>query len=235
MNITSDLVLAAILILAAVIGRKRGFVKTVFGLFGSVIAFVASFFLCRPFGSFLEEKIFLPRLSERFLSSLEEVSGTVRDQLNFSSLPETSGVSDLLKRFGTNASAVSSAASGQSTAQAVAEKVVSPFSHMISIAAAFFIVFIAVTLLLKLAEVLLDLVAKIPGLKFSNHLLGLIAGLVWGVLLVAILSALLSELAPFIQSAASPFFRDFDPEKTFLLRFFRHFDFLGAVRHVLNQ
>ncbi len=79
MNIICDVLLVLVIVLCAFFGRRKGFVKTFFDLFGTILAFFAAFFLNKPFAAFLSEKIFHPPLSNRFTESLRKAAGSIQE------------------------------------------------------------------------------------------------------------------------------------------------------------
>lgn len=75
--------------------------------------------------------------------------------------------------------------------QSMAEKM----SHFIVSGITFFILLVLIALFLNLIIRALDIVAKLPGLKGVNHLLGMLAGLVKGLIIIWLLMYLISIFA----------------------------------------
>ncbi len=233
MNIICDVLIVAVIVLCAVVGRHKGFVKTFFDLFGTILALLAAFFLNKPLASFLSEKIFHPMLSNRFTESLKKAAGSIQEKLDFSDLPLTQPVKDVLSRFHTDADAVGEAASnadrGGDVSRQVADSVTAPFANVLSAVVAFIVIFLASILVIRLLALAFDWIAKLPVLRTCNHALGLAVGLATGVLLAILLASLFSALEPVLQSRPEAFWNSFEADDTVVLRFFAKFDFMDLV------
>ncbi|MBR3836663.1 MAG: CvpA family protein [Clostridia bacterium] len=231
MNILIDLLLLAILILCIWMGKKRGFIKSFFGFFGSIIAFFLTSLFAKPLGSFFSSAFFYPFLRQRFLTVLSQEIGQSASGIDFSALPES--CQQLLARFGTDAEAIAdhvataSQTVGDAAADTVSGFVALPLADAASYALAFFLLFVVFSVAVRIAVHLLDLISKLPILNFSNRFLGLLAGALQGFFLVLVLSAILVSAAPWIGSSPNPFLASFDPEQTYLLKFLSGFDFFG--------
>lgn len=228
MNIVVDLFLVLVIALCALIGKKRGFIKTFFGFFGTLLSFVLTSLISRPVSNVLSETLVYPFLKEHFLSSLADAAGQEVASLDFSRLPE--GADAVFSRYGAAAESIRERiASGiQETGEALAEKVsemvVRPFADSVSYAISFLVLFLVLAILIRLAVKVLDLISKLPGLNFSNRFLGFGIGLIWGFVIALVIAHVLTLAAPAIQGNESAFFSSFDPEKTYLLRFLKHLD-----------
>lgn len=233
MNILCDFFLLAVVVVCAVLGRKNGFVKTVFDLFGTLISFCVAWFLHDPLAGFLDQNVFRPFLAGRFLSALQESTGLSPDRIDLGNLPATQAVADLLSRFHTDPAGVGSAADAASGAgdvlRTAAETVVSPLSSLLAAVSAFVALLLVSFALIRILAAVFDWISRLPVLKTCNKALGLVAGLLLGLLIVFLLSAVLSAAAPLVHSLPGPFWQDFDPERTYVLRFFARFDFLQFI------
>lgn len=231
MNILIDLLLLVILILCILMGKKRGFIKSFFGFFGSLIAFFLTSLLAKPLGSFFSSAFLYPFLRQRFLTALSQEIGQGVSGIDFAGLPES--CQQILARFGTDAEAIAdhvataSQTVGDAAADAAAQFVALPLADAASYALAFFLLFVVFSVAIRIAVHLLDLVSKLPLLNFSNRFLGLLAGALQGFFLVLVLSAILVYAAPWIESSPNPFLASFDPEQTYLLKFLSGIDFFG--------
>ena len=233
MNLICDGLIVAVVILCAVIGRKRGFIKTFFGLFENIVSFLIALFLARPVGNFLSERVVSPAMEKLFVRTIAQKAGVAAENVDWFHLPDA--CLEFLKRFGVSLDFVRETATqkagetGEKVAYSVASAATAPVAAAIGYAAAFILLFVACLLLVKLIIKLLDLAARLPGLKFSNRLLGLLIGAVQGVFLAYLLAVLLVHIAPGLQSADASFLRQFDPDQTVVIRFLNRFDFFSLI------
>ena len=231
MNFIIDLLLLAIPVLCILEGKRRGFIKTFFGFFGSIIAFFLTSLFAGPLGSFISSAFFYPFLRQRFLTALSQEIGQSAAVIDFAALPEN--CHKLLARFGTDADAIAdhvasaSQTAGEAAADAASQFVALPLADAASYALAFFLLFVIFSVVVRIAVHLLDLVSKLPILNFSNRFLGLLAGALQGFFLSMVLSVILVAAAPWISSSPNPFLSSFDPDQTYLLRYLSSFDFFG--------
>ncbi len=232
MNILADLILVAVIALCAFIGRKNGFVKTIFSFFSSIVAFIVASLLSRPIGAFLGENVFYPFFEKHVLTALSEGAGKSVAEIDFSALPEACKA--VLSRFQVTEEALkgflaeSGQTAGQATADAVGRYVAEPIAHSVGVAVAFAALFIVSLILLRILSRALDLISKLPVLNFSNRTLGLVIGLVFGLFIAFLLSGILSLSEPMLQGVENAFFQAFDVEETVLLKLFSKVDLLSV-------
>ncbi|MBR2634168.1 MAG: CvpA family protein [Clostridia bacterium] len=231
MNILCDLLIVAIVVLCAVVGKKQGFIKAFFGLFGSLISFVLASVIARPVGSFLGSRVISPVLKEYFSDVLTEAVGTAAEQIDFSQLPPA--CDEILRKFGTDTASIAAFLEAKSegagnTVGEVSSWVVEPLASGAGFALAFIVLFVAFLIAIRIAVRVLDLISKLPILNFSNHFLGLGMGLLWGLFLAVLLSSVLDLAAPLIQENSTAFFRNFDPEGTVLIKWLSRLDLLDT-------
>lgn len=231
MNLILDLIILVVFLICLWRGHKNGFIKSFFGLFGSIAAFILSSLFAGPLGTFLGESFFSPVMEKYLLSALSERIGTAVENLDFSALP--SSCDDILSRFGVTAESVKemlvseSATVGQSAVEQLSETVILPGSVSIGYAVAHIVLFIVLSIAIRFAVKALDLVAKLPVLNFSNKTLGVLMGAVWGLFLAIIFSCVLVYLEPMMQGSENGFSSAFDIEQTYLIRFLSKIDLLG--------
>ena len=217
-----DTVVAALIVGFAVVGVSRGFVKTFFGLFGFLIAIVLALFLAPPLAAFLRERVFEPALTSFFLKRLSEETMQSADKIDFSALPE--GAVALFDRFGTSPAELAQKlveagkTAGQELAQSLASAAVARAAETLSHAVAFFSIFAVSSVLVAILTRVLDLVAKVPGLKFPNRVLGLLAGIAEGLALAYVFAHVSALLEPTLQGSGITWLCDFSVEKTYLIR-----------------
>ncbi len=218
-----DLVALAIIVCCAAIGYSRGFIKTFFGLFGFVIAIVLALLLAAPLAEFLREKLIEPALSSLFLDKLSKETMQSPAEVDFSALP--AGALALFSRFGISPEALANRIleagtnMGQELARSLAEAAVSRAAVTLSHAVAFISVFVLSSVVIKILTRVLDLVAKVPGLHFSNRVFGLLAGIGEGLALAYVYAHVLALLQPTMQGSDIAWLNHFSVESTYLVRF----------------
>lgn len=228
-NILADLLLVLAMVVCTFVGKARGFIKTFFGFFGSLIAFVASTFLSRPVGNFLMEKIILPPMRDFVKSKAAEIVGSGAEGLESGAL--LSAGDEFFSRFGVNTEQVKTYADemgsegAENLTDVLAEYIASPLASAVGVALAFILLFIVFAVLIRVLVKVFDLIARLPILNFSNRFLGAGVGFLWGVLIAVLLATALTILTPTIQSSENPFLSGFSPEKTYLLRFLNKIQF----------
>lgn len=232
MNLLVDLLLVIVVSLSVWIGRRNGFIRTFFSLFGSVISFILSSLLSKPLGAWLSEHCFLPILKEQFLSGLQKASETAVEHLDFSNLPASA--QSLLSRFGVNFESVremvsqQSASTAENMADYVATSVVQPIAETAGVALAFVALFILCSVLVRILVRVLDLISRLPILNFSNRFLGMAAGALYGLFIAFLASCLLGLLEGYIRQSDVLFFQSFALNETVLARFLCNPEFLSV-------
>lgn len=183
-----DLITVLIIVISAFLGRKRGFIRTFFNLFGTLVAYLAASILSKPIGSWIAKVFLEPSLGMMIAEKRA---------------PEYAEYS----------------------LQMLASYVSAPIGKMI----AFVLLFVGVYVLLRFAVRFFDLVAKLPILNFSNRTLGLVAGILWGIVLAVLFSfAVRLFFCAFPDAVANAY----DViERTYLIRFFSGLDILGYFLH----
>lgn len=228
MNILFDILIVLIVLLSALVGKKRGFIKTFFGFFESVLSFVIASFLARPIGSFLCDRFLEPAILKYFVRAFLKTSGEISSEISFDTLSKAS--QEFLLRFRIDGEIFNSffSKAGESVSESLENVfmvIAEPISKSISYAIAFFALFIVISFLLRIVIKLADLVSKLPFLNFSNHFLGLVAGLLWGIVLAFAFSYLVVLIEPFLQS--TEIFRNYSTEDTVILKLLSGFHFLS--------
>ncbi len=174
-SIIADVIIAVVLLLAMVVGAKRGLLQSLAG----VIIVVAAFFGASWLANTLAEPV-----AQWMRPMLEEyIQETVSQQ------QQTADVEELLRSFQFDGATLQQQIedvmqqitdTGASMVDAVADSVTLSIAH----AAVFVVAFLVLVLVLWLVMLPLKLMTKLPGLHAINTIGGGALGLVWGVLLV---------------------------------------------------
>lgn len=203
-----DLIVAAVLLLLVMKGKKRGFVLTLCGLLAVFVAFfgaaLLSDLMCEPVGR-LVQPVVEDSVSRVLTQAVQDVNNSLTLQQVLTALEGSSlyqafapGLAGAVDRGLLEVTSTAAAAVAAYIAREIARVVL------------FVVAFVVVLLAWNLLARALDLAFHLPVLSTVNALMGAAAGLAEGVVLVFIAVWLLEE--NFIPRAAV--------EHTYLLRFF---------------
>lgn len=196
----SDLILLVILLVNSIIGWRRGFSRTLFGLLGSFISFVAAVVAAKLAAPYMAQFLITPIVGDVFRqqaqAALQEggAQAAADGQSLFASLSGTLQRlldSDLLA----GASQPLQTAAGQAAAS---------MSESLAYFLLFFIFLAAFSFLFRLIGEALHLVAKATPLGAVDALGGGAAGLVWGLALCLLILWALARFSPALFSELGP-------------------------------
>ena len=179
MSLIIDLIIVAIILLFTFLGYKRGLIKVAIKLCTFIIAIIVAFVLYKPISNVVIENTGID----------ESIETAITDRI----LPEGASVDEEVELSNDLPSVILK--NGENTVQSIATS----FSNTIIEAVCFFIIFIAVKIILKFITALADLIAKLPILKQINALGGTIYGVLEGLFLVFVGFAIISLIAPLID------------------------------------
>lgn len=211
-----------LLVLAAIDGYRRGFVRSLIHLVGCVCALALAALLARPVAGAVFDGFFREPVEQKIVSFWEENASADGLQQALDSLPGP--VKNLMQANGIGSaeevlSAVGAAGeeSAASVAAAVTDKVVGPLCEFFLAAIAFLILFLLLMIVVSILARLVSGLFKAPVLRQLNGVLGVVLGLVQGLLFlfvgVLVLEAAAGAADP--GSALSPQ----TLEETVLVRF----------------
>lgn len=234
MSLILDLIILLIAGLTIFFAAKNGFVKTFLSAASALIALVIVFLFTSPLTGALEKSAFgnaIHDSTESFLDQLVEVQPT--DGGYTLANDPNSELSSLLDSVGIDKDALSEWMSehiGQTQEHFreelidfIADRATSLLLRALSIAVLFFGSFIA----LKLLSILLtSVIEKIPFVRGTNRILGLVLGILLALLHVFVFCAVVRVLLDTASMAGWTALSGFDPEKTFLFRLIGNIPFL---------
>lgn len=208
MNFVLDIILLAIIALSVVSGYKKGFVKTLFHMTRTVLAFLAAAAFTR----------YLAPYVKRYL-----LPGAPPPEPAASSGAQD-GIAGMLEGIGQDL-----LASGK-------EAVAGTVREILANAVAFLILFLAALILLKIVELVVSLVFRLPLLKETNKVLGLFMGFLSGLFLAAVFCMVAEMAIPYLNDLENPVFKNLNPEQgTILYRHFCAFDLFGRIKEWIFQ
>lgn len=213
MNINAiivDVAAVAIILVSALLGRRRGFIKTLSWL----IAIALSLYLASSFADIaapvVSEKYVVPHLTSEVEKNIEaENEPAPQNPSEYSEFFKNIGIPDGII---TDATGEISKAISQNFTEpltALVHNIAYKLTRTVLFVVFFLILLLVISLLLKVV----NLAAKIPALNFINKTLGLILGLILGYLIVIILSFILNKTGTFLTGEIL--------ENTYVLKFLR--------------
>ncbi len=195
MHIVLDILLVAIVVVAVVIGARRGFFKSVMGLVGIVLAVVLMASFAAPLASAVDDAVIRPWAVDRAIEAqgvsaetptadldLARVDTALSDYLNI----DISGVDEIPETVGEYLNAIF---------------LVNGITLAISKALAAVLIFVVSMLGLWILSFLLKPILKLPVLRQCNGLLGAAIGAVNAVIILLILATAIYLIGVTSQSA----------------------------------
>lgn len=188
LSLLLDLAILIVLLYCILSGARRGFVLTLCSLIAVLVALSGGWYLSVHYSYLLEEKL-EPVLTEKLLSSQDTDPAQTGSQDAGSLLesypqPIRERISEQVKGF------------RDATVQEIAGSLASVLSRSIC----FLLGFVCILLLWNILSHALNLVAKLPVLRQLNHLLGGVAGLLKGILILMVARWALCDLLGWIPA-----------------------------------
>lgn len=202
MAIIIDLVLLSLFIFAVILGRRRGFIRSVMGLASFVLSGLVAVLFSSGVASLFEKQLtgfFSDRINDWLLGIREGLAAGASDAEFLSGLPESFTV--LAGAFGIDSDKMSQklaelGGNGEEAIGHLSTYIAEPIGHTVALALSFLLLFLAASIVCRLIFRALNLVAKMPVLHAINSLGGALIGIVYGFLWVWILCFVLSAFGP---------------------------------------
>lgn len=192
-SILLDVITVAVVILFAMIGMRRGFIKSVVRLLGFAVSVVASALVSSPVAQWIYNEMLYEQLEAIVAQKVQEgvaaASATLADQINavLATLPQ--GVQNLLTVYGVDASGMAGAAQTNETlVPTIMDQIISPLCVAALQLIVFLVLFLVLFLVIRLLGKVIDKIfASLPVIKQINGLLGGVLGFAEGVLVLFVL------------------------------------------------
>ena len=186
------ILVAAILLLHILNGRRRGLVKTVFSLFSVIVAMVVTATVAPMLSKqlqnnetvyvFVEDKV--TASLDVYIEDMEESSVAVQNEV-IQGLPLPEAVKDMLVE-NKNAEVYQAMA-----VEGLRDYVIKYITGVVINAGSFIVVFIVVNIAIRILAVLLDIISKLPVLNTLNKTGGAVIGFLQGMLVIWLLCIVL--------------------------------------------
>ena len=198
MGVIWDIILLAIIALCAFLAYRKGLIGTLFGLLGTVVAFVGAWMLSNPVGVWIDQSFVRAPVRNMVLSTLsgspvlkyEEALANLDVAAQIRSMPEA--LQSLLSSEEIVAHASSISGNTLEAKNQLIDSIVNPISATISTAIAFVALFVVLLIACSLlSKVLTALCGLLPLGKKVNAIGGAICGGIKGCIIVLVVTAVL--------------------------------------------
>lgn len=204
-----DVILAAIFVLFAISGAKRGLIKSVCGMLVTIAAILIAVNFHAPVAEYFRHSVVYRQLKDNLNGKVEAYVANSMDEEKLGTLLDDAptGITALFAGFGIGTDEVRAkyAELVQNGEAQIAEKlsdyIVEPAAKTLSDALAVLVVFLAALVLLNLAVWLLDLIFKLPVLHFANQFGGFVFGLAAGLLVAFLFCTAVHIALPYLPGA----------------------------------
>lgn len=194
MSILLDGIVVAVVVLFALLGLRKGFIKSLAGLIGAIAALIVALTVSRFAAEWIFNAWIRTPLLETITRSLTESGATTAEGI-VEALPGY--LQNLLGWAGGETASLNSAiASSSDTVARVLVTVLSPAIINLLMIVLTIVLFVIFLLLIRLLLRLLNKVAQAPILRQVNGLLGFLFGIGKGILIVWLLCALVAVVVP---------------------------------------
>ena len=186
-----DVIVLAVIIIAAIIGRKKGLTVCLLNVLSVVLALIVAFCLYKPIGnSVIKNTKIKENLKQSIQTKIPLNDADFSIQTN-SNLPAP--VKKYIESVSKNATEEKDKKI-DSTADSLADGVI--------YIAVFLVIFIVVRAILLVVKILSKVINKLPVLKQIDHIGGTICGAIEGILITYAILAVISIISPILEETA---------------------------------
>ncbi len=202
MSLFLDFIIVLVFVLCIITGVKRGFIRSVMGIVIVVAAIIGSIKFTPKVAEYLNKNYITPGITSKVEKSIDSVvNGVESVDLKKLFSEKSQALTDILEKFGVEFDDArdyyeKEAEKSDDPEKKIAGFIAKPLADTVSKAAAFALLFIAISAVLGIILIIVDLLANIPILKEINKSLGLIFGLIKGALYSWGLSLIFCSLLP---------------------------------------
>lgn len=194
-----DGAMIVLFLVMVLIGRRRGFIKTIAGVAAFVVALALAAMLGGPVSEFVYGRTVEPAVVNSIDAQVGEGSAAA-EKLDLALVDMPNFVTNILKNAQIESGAdlmekLSGAQEGETVAQSISRQVVSPVVIPLLKVLCSLLLFLAVLIVVTILFKAFNVVAKLPLLKQLNKSLGALAGAVLGVLWVFFAVSVLQVIA----------------------------------------
>lgn len=183
-----DIIIIAILVIAVLIGKKRGLTVCLVNIFSLIIAFIIAFMLYKPVANLIIQNTDIDDNLKTIIKSNIPISDTNLSVEASSNLPNK------MQEYINNTTT-----SINQTKDEAIEKVANDITEQVINVISFLGIFVIVRAALLLVKLVSKIINKLPILKQVNDLGGAICGFIEGAILVYTIFAVISIAAPTLK------------------------------------
>lgn len=198
-----DAVVVIIIAVTAIVGYRRGFIRTIIQLVGCVVAFVLALSLSNTVSSMVYDGMLRDGLHEKIETAWSE---TVVEGAAQTLTEQTETIFDTLPKFvqvaldtETITQGIRDSVGNDQTGTAVADYLVDDLIRPVMVAVirfvAFLILFAILMLLIRLLEKLMKPLTKLPLIRQTDGLLGAVVGLIKGAIFALVAVTIMQLIA----------------------------------------
>ncbi len=203
-----DIVFVALIILLAVIGLYKGFLKSAISVVGTAASALIAFVIAEPFGKLLEAIFKLTtKLTDKiadWLYSLSEFFTITRTGESFSDISgemSAGGVSGIVQKLANLLLKGANIPENQTVGEVLGGKIAAVLTTII----AFIVAFVLIRIILKILEKLSDKITEVKIFGAIDKVLGFVFGLAKGLLYAGIVAVIASVMGYFVPSIDAKF------------------------------
>ena len=199
-----DIIILAVVIIFAIIGIKRGFIKEIVSLIGAVVAISLSFWLAGLCSDFIYDKLIEEKVSTKISQTIIETADNSLNSIEDNIPDSLLKAAELLKIDVSSVIGNDVSESLEATAESVAnnlmKSIVQPMCTKFILVISFIILFILLMVIISLVAKALNVVAKLPVLNSLNRLLGGIVVALRGAVIIVAVCYILYILASIFEN-----------------------------------
>ena len=180
MSLFLDFIIVLVFVLCIITGVRRGFIRSVMGIVIVVAAIIGSIKFTPKVAEYLNKNYITPGITSKVEKSIDSVVNGVESV-------EFDDARDYYEK---------EAEESDDPEKSISGFIAKPLAETVSKAAAFALLFLAISAVLGIILIIVDLLANIPILKQINKSLGLVFGIIKGALYSWGLSLIFCSLLP---------------------------------------
>ena len=196
-NIIIDLIIAAIVIIGAVVGIKRGFVATVAKPVKWFAAIAIAFALCVSFADTVVQPMIEEPITNQISDYVSEKCADINGENANEKLPTLLKLSATI--VGLDLSEITAIGTEEYITELV-NQISEPATHLVSVIISFFLIYFASKILLAIAIAIINKIFQVGVFGFFNKILGFVFGTAFAFIIAWALTAVfgyVSSLAVF--------------------------------------
>ena len=229
MSALFDFIIVAVIAVCLISGWRNGLVKSVMHFASGILAFFAAVFFTPYLGPYISDHFVKGALASEVSETLNSLlavkaEGVARTTAElFADMP--SSLTNILERFGVNSADfvgkfTSDIPATEKLVSDMSYAIVSPIALMLSSAMAFIIIFVLLSVILRIVTAVIGVAFELPVLKQFNEVAGLAFGVVSALFYAAVLSSVFCDLAGHLAMFDTSMFPENMIEGTHLVKFF---------------